>query len=173
MLNGITIAQASSPAEIASIRELFLEYAASLEISLCFQHFEEELASLPGKYAPPLGVLLLARDGTESVACGALRPLEQGVCEMKRLFIRPTWRRKGLGRLLGEKIIQAAAEIGYQRMRLDTLDSMKPAIALYESLGFRRIPPYYSNPSERAVFMELELKGALSGEHKQTGSVAG
>ncbi len=145
-------------ADVDEVRKLFLEYAASLEISLCFQDFESELASLPGKYAPPSGRLLLAREGNASAACVAVRPLEAGICEMKRLFVRPQWRSKGLGRVLAEAITAAAREAGYDRMRLDTLNTMKPAIELYSSLGFCRIEPYYDNPSERAVFMELQLK---------------
>ena len=148
---------ATSAADLKDIRALFIEYASSLEISLCFQNFEEELAGLPGKYAPPAGRLLLARDGAEAAGCVALRPLDDGISEMKRLFVRPRWRRAGLGRMLAEAIIKSAREIGYETMRLDTLASLQPAISLYRSLGFIQIPAYYDNPSEHAVFMELGL----------------
>ena len=156
--NEIQIAQVASSRELQAIRALFLEYASSLEISLCFQNFEEELATLPGKYAPPQGRLLLAVDDQQQAGCVALRPLEPGVCEMKRLYVRPAWRGHGLGRLLTKRIVAAGHDIGYKRMRLDTLNSMQAAIGLYRSLGFREIKPYYDNPSERAVFLELDLK---------------
>lgn len=151
------LCQANSTVELATVRALFLEYAASLEISLCFQNFEQELASLPGHYAPPAGRLLLAWRGDQAAGCVALRPLADGFCEMKRLYVRPAWRHKGVGRVLAAAIISAAAELGYQAMRLDTLASMKAAISLYRSLGFQPIPSYYANPSEQAVFMELAL----------------
>jgi ribosomal protein S18 acetylase RimI-like enzyme len=128
-----------------------------LEISLCFQNFEAELAGLPGKYAPPSGRLLLAREGNQRVGCAGLRRLETGICEMKRLYVRPRWRGRGIGQQLAGMLIDAAQKAGYTRMRLDTLDTMKSAIALYTSLGFRRIEPYYENPSDLAVFMELIL----------------
>ncbi len=153
----IVLCQANSRVQLATVRALFLEYAASLEISLCFQNFEQELASLPGKYAPPTGRLLLALRGDQAAGCVALRALENGVCEMKRLYVRPAWRHKGVGRLLALAIIGQAAELGYQAMRLDTLASMKAALSLYGSLGFHPIPAYYANPSEHAVFMELSL----------------
>lgn len=159
--DGFHIEPADSIAQLTEIRQLFLEYASSLEISLCFQNFEQELAALPGKYAPPTGQLLLARDGGQPVGCVALRDLGPKICEMKRLYVRPPWRKHGLGRKLAEAIIASAVEIGYERMRLDTLATMTPAIALYHSLGFRRIPAYYANPSEHAVFMELVLARRL------------
>jgi putative acetyltransferase len=153
----ITIQEATSRDDVSAIRELFVEYVDSLEISLCFQNFEKELAELPGRYAPPSGRLLLARDADQPAGCVALRELGQKICEMKRLYVRPAWRRYGLGRTLARKIIIGAAEIGYSWMRLDTLASMHPAISLYHSLGFRQIQPYYANPSNSAVFMELGL----------------
>jgi putative acetyltransferase len=154
------ICRATTPDHLAGVRALFLEYATALEISLCFQNFEHELASLPGNYAPPRGRLLFAQDGDQMAGCVGVRQLEQGVCEMKRLFVRPAWRGRRLGRALAETIIAAACEIGYDCMRLDTLDSMQPAISLYRSLGFRQIPPYYDNPSQNVVFMELPLNVA-------------
>ena len=148
------------------VRQLFLEYAASLEISLCFQNFEQELATMPGKYAPPRGRLLLACEADQPAGCIALRPLETDVCEMKRLFVRPAWRCQGLGRRLTIAIIAAADEMGYRQIKLDTLSSMTAAISLYHSLGFRRIPAYYVNPSENAVFMELQLNRSIDAHHK-------
>lgn len=153
----LTLCQATSSIQLATVRALFLEYAASLEISLCFQNFEQELAILPGNYSPPAGRLLLALRGDQAAGCVALRPLGEGVCEMKRLYVRPAWRHKGAGRSLATAIIAEAAKLGYHFMRLDTLASMKAAISLYVSLGFRSIPAYYANPSEQAVFMELAL----------------
>ena len=153
----LAITAASSQEELATIRELFKEYANSLEIDLCFQGFERELAELPGDYSPPEGCLLLARDENRIVGCAALRKIGTGLCEMKRLYVRPDFRRQGAGRALARAIIAAAREAGYRHLRLDTLASMNEAITLYESLGFRRIPPYYHNPSACAVFMELDL----------------
>lgn len=150
---------AGSPEQIGAIRELFQEYARSIEIDLCFQSFDRELAELPGKYAPPEGRLFLALEDQQPAGCVALRKIDDGVCEMKRLYVRPVFRGSGLGRRLANETIFAGREIGYERMRLDTLASMSPAIALYESLGFQRIPAYYDNPSGGAVFMELKLHG--------------
>jgi len=150
------IVHATTGEHFAVIRELFTEYAESLEIDLCFQNFRQELASLPGAYAPPTGKLLVA--GLPSGAgCVAVRPIDAEVCEMKRLYVRPAFRRSGLGRRLAAEIIQASRQIGYRRMRLDTLASMTPAIELYHSLGFVEIPAYYHNPSGCAVFMEKLL----------------
>jgi putative acetyltransferase len=153
------ILQAESPADIEIIRELFLEYAASLGFSLCFQSFDQELASLPGKYAPPEGRLLIARDNGGAVGCVALRPLEPGMCEMKRLYIRPRFRGHGLGRTLAERIIAEARAIGYERLRLDTVEPvMGAAVALYRTLGFREIPPHGEHPIDGTLFMELDLR---------------
>jgi GNAT superfamily N-acetyltransferase len=161
------IHQATALDDIAIIRTLFQEYAAWLKVDLCFQHFAEELASLPGAYAPPKGRLLLATAADGPAACIALRPLDdpfgvlastgQCCCEIKRLYVRPPYRRHGLGRTLAARIISDASEIGYSRMFLDTLSSMEPAIRLYETLGFVRCPKYYDTPLRETVFMELIL----------------
>jgi putative acetyltransferase len=150
--------QADSPSEIAHARELFLEYAKSLGFSLCFQNFDAELASLPGEYAPPAGRLLLAEYDSSLAGCVALHKLEGDVCEMKRLYLRPQFRGKGLGRVLADRIINEAREIGYKSMRLDTVESvMKDAVEMYRRMGFREIPPYCPNPIPTALYMELQL----------------
>jgi len=153
--------EVQSAEDLRVVRELFVEYARDIGVDLCFQGFEQELAELPGRYAPPEGRLLLARHGSEPAGCVALRKLEEGICEMKRLFVRPAFRGAGLGRELANAIIGAAREVSYERMRLDTLASMKPAIALYESLGFKRVAPYCHNPMAEAVFMELKLSAPV------------
>ena len=151
--------QAESAGDIDRARELFKEYAAGLGISLCFQNFDKELALLPGDYVPPSGRLLLAMEDGAAVGCVALRKSADGICEMKRLYVSPEFRGTGLGRTLAEKIIDAAREIGYGCMRLDTLPGkMDRAIAMYRSLGFKEIEPYYDNPVEGAMFMELVLE---------------
>lgn len=150
--------QAASNQEIQDARQLFEEYAAGLGFSLCFQNFDSELAALPGKYSPPTGRLLLAYADEKLAGCIALRSLESKICEMKRLFARPAFRGTGLGKFLIESMIDEARSIGYQRMRLDTLPGkMDAAISLYRTLGFREIEPYYDNPVEGALFMELTL----------------
>jgi len=154
----LSIREATSSSDVQVARKLFQEYAASLESSLCFQGFDQELAGLPGKYAPPAGRLLLAFQGEAAAGCVALRPLEQGICEMKRLFVRPEYRKGGVGRLLAERLIQEARQSGYQRMRLDSLPHMKPALQLYRELGFQSIAPYTINPVAGAVFLELQLE---------------
>ena len=151
--------QAASAEEIAAIRALFTEYGASLGFSLCFQSFEQELATLPGKYAPPPGRLLLARASNgDFLGCVALRPLDSETCEMKRLYTRPEARGAGVGKALVDAVIAAAREIGYTRMRLDTIPSiMASAVKMYRGLGFREIPAYTENPVAGAIFLELEL----------------
>jgi GNAT superfamily N-acetyltransferase len=152
------IFQANSDEDVRQARALFEEYAAGLGISLCFQNFDRELANLPGDYAPPDGRLLLATEDDQLAGCIAMRKLEPGICEMKRLFLRPAYRGKGLGRVLVESIIDEARRLGYTHMRLDTLPGrMDQAIALYQSIGFVEIAPYYKSLAEDAKFMQLEL----------------
>ena len=149
---------AESSAQIAQVRELFLEYGKSLGFSLCFQNFDKELAELPGDYAPPEGRLLLAECEGELAGCVALHKFEPKICEMKRLYLRPSFRGKRLGRAMAEKIIAEARTIGYQRMRLDTIEPiMKDAVEMYRKLGFREIAPYRPNPIAGAMYMELQL----------------
>jgi putative acetyltransferase len=157
-VKGLSIFQAKSPAQISQARELFVEYAQSLGFSLCFQNFDKELAGLPGDYAPPEGRLLLAEFDGQLAGCIALHKLGSDICEMKRLYLRPQFRGKGLGRVLTERIIAEAREIGYRRMRLDTVEPvMKDAVAMYRKIGFQEIPPYRPNPIAGAMYMELEL----------------
>jgi GNAT superfamily N-acetyltransferase len=151
------IVSAETQESLAEARELFTEYAEALGIDLSFQDFDRELAELPGDYAPPEGRLLLAYHDTELAGCGALRKLAVGVCEMKRLYVRPAFRGKGIGRAIAAALIAAAREIGYARVRLDTLPSMGEAAALYRSLGFREIEPYRFNPVPGTLFMQFDL----------------
>jgi ribosomal protein S18 acetylase RimI-like enzyme len=147
-----------SPAQVEKARELFLEYASSLGFSLCFQNFDQELAGLPGDYAPPNGRLLLASYAGELAGCVALHPMKDDVCEMKRLYLRPKFRGKSIGRLLAETIVAHARAIGYKRMRLDTVEPvMGDAVALYRRMGFREIAAYRENPMAGTLYMELEL----------------
>jgi GNAT superfamily N-acetyltransferase len=156
----LTIVQAKTPAQVSTVREMIEEYAAWLEFKLCFQGYEEEIRSLPGKYAPPSGRLLLALWDGRPAGVIALRPLQEpGVCEMKRLYVRPEFRGHQIGRILTERVIAEAAEIGYSRMRLDTISGkMDSAIAMYRTLGFAEIDPYYKTPVGETLFMELVLK---------------
>lgn len=157
-VKGLTFFQAESAEQIAQVRELFLEYEESLGFSLCFQSFDAELANLPGDYAPPAGRLLLAEYDGQLAACVALHPLERDICEMKRLYLRPQFRGKGLGRVLADRITSEARGIGYRRMRLDTVEPvMKDAVAMYRRIGFREIAPYCKNPMAGALYMELQL----------------
>lgn len=158
VVRDLSFIQAESPGQIAQARELFLEYAHSLGFSLCFQSFDKELANLPGDYSPPEGRLLLAEYTAQLAGCVALHKLDDGTCEMKRLYLRPPFRGKGLGRALAHRIIAEARLIGYQRMRLDTVEPvMEDAVAMYRKLGFTEIAPYCRNPIAGALYMELQL----------------
>ena len=154
----IEIAQAETPEQIEEIRKLFREYEAWLDIDLCFQDFEKELANLPGKYAKPDGRLFLIYKENLSAGCIALRKIDAETCEMKRLYVREQFRGLSLGKMLIEKLFKEAQVIGYEKMRLDTLpDKMPSAVKLYKSYGFCEIPPYYDNPHRQTLFMELDL----------------
>jgi ribosomal protein S18 acetylase RimI-like enzyme len=154
----IDLIQATLPEHVEQVRTLFLEYGSSLGFSLCFQSFDQELKNLPGAYGPPKGRLLLAVDAGNAAGCIALRPLQDGICEMKRLYVRPAHRGLGLGRTLVERLIAEARALRYERMRLDTVGSaMNDAIALYRRIGFKEIAPYSAIPIDSALWMELLL----------------
>ena len=164
----IRLAFPDTPELIAATREIFREYAHSLDVDLCFQNFELELAELPGEYAPPGGHLLLAFVDGSLAGCGALRPMADtdyaNACEMKRLFVRPASRRFGLGRVLAQALLDEAQQIGYSGVLLDTLDDMEAARGLYASLGFEEIPPYYYNPIPGAHYLKATL-GVTSSQY--------
>lgn len=154
----LQMSQVISADQATQARELFVEYAQSLGFSLCFQNFDKELANLPGDYAPPTGRLLLAEYEGQLVGCVALHKLEPGICEMKRLYLRPQFRGKGLGRVLVDHILAEARQIGYERMRLDSVEPvMKDAVGMYRKLGFKEIAPYCANPMAGTLYMELLL----------------
>jgi len=158
----VSVRSVDSVPDLAAARQLIGEYAAFLGMDLSFQNFQEELDGLPGKYAAPAGALFLAlvRTGVGDSApagCVAVRRLAEGVCEMKRLFVRPAYRGLGIGRALAERAVAAGRELGYRSMRLDTLEELRGAVALYEAMGFRRIAPYYHNPLPGAQFWEKIL----------------
>jgi GNAT superfamily N-acetyltransferase len=153
----LKILYARTPARIETARGLFREYEQGLGVSLCFQRFEEEVAGLPGAYAPPTGALLIAVADGAPVGCVALRRLGDGACEMKRLFVRPERRGRGVGRALAGAAIEEARRLGYRVMRLDTLQRLNEATALYDSLGFQRIPPYNDAPLPDIIYWELVL----------------
>ena len=157
----VRVIEVKADEDLDEIRKLFEQYAFSLEISLNFQDFDDELANLPGEYAPPEGCLLFAVWEEQLAGCVALRSFGSGICEMKRLYTKPQYRGLGIGRALCEAVIERARRMGYDRMRLDTLPSMETARALYTSLGFKEIEPYRYNPVEGAKFMELNLTRSL------------
>jgi putative acetyltransferase len=163
----IQLVQPDRPALLETARELFREYAASLHVDLCFQNFAAELATLPGDYAEPAGTLLLVLVDGQPAGCGALRALPDcdyaNACEMKRLFVRPAFRRFGLGRLLAQALIDNATRCGYSTLLLDTLDDMEAARGLYASLGFEDIPPYYFNPIPGAHYLKADLDAPSTG----------
>ena len=154
-INLVTVA--APGADLEAVRRLFVEYAESLGISLCFQGFDQELAALPGDYAPPQGCLLLAKEGAEVTGCVGVRPIDEVTCEMKRLYVRPQFRGTGLGRRLAETVIAGARGMGYRRMCLDTLPSMQAARGLYFSLGFTACAPYYDNTCAGSDCFDLKL----------------
>jgi ribosomal protein S18 acetylase RimI-like enzyme len=161
MIATLHIEQAESPEQIALARTLFEEYGASLGFSLCFQNFDKELAGLPGDYAPPEGRLLIAYLDSEPAGCVALHEFEPGISEMKRLYVRPAFRGQRVGLKLANAVIAAAREIGYERMRLDTVPtSMADAVKMYWRLGFKEIAPYRVNPQPGTLYMELDLSAA-------------
>lgn len=154
------IVHATSQQEVDAVRRLFREYETYLNVDLCFQQFEAELANLPGKYAPPSGTLLLAMDGQKAVGCGALRnmaPMTDRTCEMKRLYLRPEARGRGIGKRIAHRLIREAVGLGYAAMVLDTLDRLTAAIHIYESLGFVPTEPYTDNPLPGVVYLKLNL----------------
>jgi ribosomal protein S18 acetylase RimI-like enzyme len=157
----IELLSPAAPAELEATREIFREYAGALGVDLCFQNFEAELAALPGEYAPPRGMLLLARVDGRVAGCGAMRPLVDvdyvNACEMKRLYVRGAYRKLGLGRQIAQALIDGAVRAGYSSMLLDTLDDMEAARGLYTSLGFEEIPPYYYNPIPGAHYLKAQL----------------
>jgi ribosomal protein S18 acetylase RimI-like enzyme len=162
----IRLVTPDSPALLDATREIFREYAAGLGVDLCFQNFDAELASLPGDYDSPSGVLLLALVDGQIAGCGAMRALADvdyaNACEMKRLYVRRAFRGFGLGRLLAQALLDHAAQAGFSCMLLDTLDDMEAARDLYESLGFEEIPPYYFNPIPGAHYLRADLHGGTT-----------
>jgi ribosomal protein S18 acetylase RimI-like enzyme len=158
-----SVAPVRNPVDLAAVVALFRVYAASLGVDLSYQNFEAEMAAMPGKYAPPAGELLLARDpGGMPIGCVGLRPIEpDGCCEMKRLYVAPEGRGLGLGERLVNAVVEEAERIGYREMRLDTLPSMAGAQALYRKLGFEVIQPYYDTPVVGTLFMRRVLKAGL------------
>lgn len=161
------IVDAVTTQDLEQVRRLFVEYETFLNVDLCFQNYARELAGLPGDYAAPAGALLLARNAGVAAGCVAMRPLGDDVCEMKRLFVRPTFRGTGLGRRLADASIERARKCGYRVMRLDTLQRLTEAVALYSSMGFRKIDPYYHNPLDGVVYLELQfdVRPARSAAH--------
>jgi ribosomal protein S18 acetylase RimI-like enzyme len=153
----VEIREARFPDDVELVRTMFREYADGLGIDLCFQDFDAELAGLPGKYARPRGVVLLASIDGQTLGCVAMRPIDDEACEMKRLYVRAAGRGRRIGRALAERLCECARAAGYARMRLDTLPSMREAVGLYASLGFVPTAPYVYNPIEGALFMERAL----------------
>ena len=153
----IRISEARWPDDRATVEALFREYVASLAEDISFQNVDEELGTLPGRYARPGGVVLIARDGEKAAGAVAYRRVEPGVCEMKRLYVRPAFRGRDLGRELANELIEDARARGYRTMLLDTLASMATARALYRDLGFGPVAPYYDNPLPGVMYMALQL----------------
>ncbi len=143
--------------ELEQVREIFIEYAEFLQVDLCFQNFEKELQTLHEVYSPPKGCIILANEDEQIIGCVALKPIEEGVCEMKRLYVRPSGRRKGLGKELVEELIRFAKESGYKTMKLDTLTTLTEAVKLYRSMGFIETKPYVYNPLNEVLYFELTI----------------
>jgi putative acetyltransferase len=154
----IQIVKANTETLVENAKELIREYAQSLEFDLGFQDFDREMENFPGQYALPRGCLYVALDENQPIGCVAVRDFGQGICEMKRLYVKPNFRGQKVGKLLAEIVIKAAGDMGYDYMRLDTIPSMKQANMLYNALGFKQIAPYRFNPIEGATFFELNLK---------------
>jgi len=153
----VDIVEAASAEQLAIVGDLLVEYARSLNVSLCFENLDKEVAGLPGPYARPSGRLLLAAEAGRIAGCGALKRVDDNVCEMKRLFLRPEFRGKGAGKAMTLRLLDEARSIGYKELRLDTLPSMKEAIALYRSLGFKEISPFRDLPAPGTLFMTISL----------------
>ena len=163
MAQPLSIVRAEGSEYMGLVRELFVEYQDWLGVDLCFQGFDEELENLPGKYGQPAGRLLLARQAGMVAGGVGMWRLEDGICEMKRLYVRSPWRGKGLGRRLAWAIVAEARAAGYARMRLDTLGHLTAARALYQDMGFVEVAPYYNNPLEGVMYMELDLAAVHGG----------
>ena len=148
---------AESELDFKDAKELFLEYANSLNFDLCFQHFDGEISDLSAQYSEPEGCLILCYENNFPIGCVALRKFNFDICEMKRLYILPQARGKGIGRVLAEKTVQKAGVLGYKKIKLDTVETMKEAIALYKSMGFKEIEPYRFNPVKGVIYMEKNL----------------
>ena len=153
----IEIVERYDEQSISEIKDIFIEYRKDLGLDLEFQDFQDELEELPGEYSPAEGAILLAKDEGKTVGCVALRKIDETTCEMKRLYVKPEYRGEGLGRKLSKSIIEKARDKGYEKMKLDTLTTLKEANELYRSLGFEECEPYRYNPLEDALYMELEL----------------
>ena len=153
----VQIREARSKSLVSSARELIREYSAFLGIDLSFQNFEKEMEEFPLQYARPEGRILVAVEGGKSVGVVGLRRFSGKICELKRMYVRPDFRGRGIGRLLAARAIEEARAIGYARMRLDTLSRLKEAVSLYDSLGFKEIGPYRANPNKGVIYMELDL----------------
>jgi ribosomal protein S18 acetylase RimI-like enzyme len=154
----VNVIEAKSSESVEAAEALFREYASTLDFDLSFQHFDDEMKTFPIQYSPPSGCLLLAYEDETVAGCVGLRMLDEGICEMKRLYVRPEFRGKGIGRALVLNVIDRGRKLGYGRMRLDTVPSMHEAIALYESFGFKQIPQYRDNPVPGALYFELQLR---------------
>lgn len=153
----ITYKIAETKKDYEDAKILFLEYAESLHLDLCFQNFEKEISDLPAMYSAPAGCLILSCEDGKAFGCVAVRKFEDGICEMKRLYLPKAHRGRGIGRGLAERIITKAKELGYEKMRLDTLETMTEAISLYKTMGFYEIPRYRKNPIKEVVYMEIKL----------------